>query len=582
MPARALPPPNPDAEADLAALLRAMSPDELEAFARELPDDDRMLLEYVMGEAHSAGWRSDPIVMAAHLDSTVRAWRYQRILSAAFVRAITGESTRQIWNLPSRMGKSTTLRWGVTWALDRNGRGRWIWVSYQDELALESAFVIRDQIRTHAADLRVRLRRDRQKVDRFWTDQGGGLLAAGINTAIVGFGAGDGGGLIIDDPMKNWQEAHAESKRDHVANQFFGTLRHRLDQESAPIIVCHARWHKDDLSGRLKDAAEQGTGEAWEMVTIPALAVAGKPDALDREPGEPIEPERFPAEDVRARHFAMGHYLTAALEQQDPLPPEGKELLREWFVLATSSELPTAPDEALTSWDLKLKDREAGDYVVGQVWWRVSGGYWLMDQLRGHYDHATTANAIALLAVRHPEVKRHVVEAAGSADEVLPQLRKPQPGYEVSDDMAERLAMTPDERVKVAELRRRGMARLVPNSAKGDKSVRARAYIAPYAEPGHVRMPADAPWVAALLDELTAFPEGLHDDQVDAMSQGLQKLVVGPASVSGAKGNVGRPQPGAHRATPPQAAPANAAAASRRARVITPTGTIGRRLPRNG
>jgi len=168
----------------------------------------------------------------------------------------------------------------------------------------------------------------------------------------------------------------------------------------------------------------------------------------------------------------------------------------------------------------------------------------LVDQLRGQFDHATTENAMALLAVRHPEAGTHYIEAAGSAPEVVGELRKPSGGYVVSDVMAERLGMTPDERTAVAELRRRGMANLTPVPPKGDKSVRARAHIAPKAEAGHVRFPADAQWVPALLDELTAFPEGLHDDQVDAMSLGLQKLGVGEASASPPVGRITAPRPG--------------------------------------
>ena len=324
--------------------------------------------------------------------------------------------------------------------------------------------------------------------------------------------------------MKNWQEAHSQTARDRVWNQWLGTLRHRLDDEHAPIIVCHARWHEDDMTGRLLDAARAETGEAWELVDLAAIAEKDRPDPLGREPGEVLEPERFPVEAVQARHHAMGTYLVAALEQQRPAPPEGNELLRDWFGLVEPSEMPRAPDLAVTAWDTKLKDNEAGDFVVGQVWWRVAGVKFLVDQLRGRFDHATTANAVALLAIRHPEVNAHYLEAAASAPEVIANLRKPVARYQVTDEMAARLGMTPAERQQVGELRRGGMANLQAHPVKGDKSVRARTYIAPDAEAGNVRIRADSPWLAALLDELSAFPDGGHDDQVDAMSFGLSKL----------------------------------------------------------
>jgi predicted phage terminase large subunit-like protein len=561
-----------DPVADLAALMVAATPERLEAFASELAPDQLQLLEHAMAEHLAAGWRASPATMAAHLDPQgFQSWRYLRFLAKAFVRATTGESPRQIWNLPSRMGKTTLLRWGVTWGLDLVPRSRWIWTTYGDRLAHESAVAIRDLLRMHSDVLRAELRADRQKADRFVTDEGGGLLGAGINASIVGFGCGDGGGLIIDDPMKNWQEAHSETARQRVFDQYLGTLRHRLDQESAPIIVCHARWHEDDLSGRLIQSTVDETGEDWEVVALPAIAVGGDP--LGREPGEVLEQERMSLESVKARHHAMGSYLTAALEQQEPAPPEGKELLREWFVIG--DQLPEAPDRAITSWDLKLKDNERGDYVVGQCWWTVAGGFWLMDQVRGQFDHATTANAIALLSVRHPEAREHHIEAAGAAPEVMATLRKPQTDYVVSDAMARRLAMSPDERDLVAQHRRRGMANLLPNPARGDKSVRARTYIAPEAESGHVRFPADATWLPALMDELAAFPEAAHNDQVDAMSQALQKIGRGAATAKAAQGSLGTPGAAARAAssqlggTPPPR-PAG------RARASAPRGAIRR------
>jgi predicted phage terminase large subunit-like protein len=533
-----------DRLARLRNVVTRLTPAQLRTFASSLDDpDDVALLEEVVGEMASEAersadarvhWRADPARMAEHLDPNFVRYRYVQLLADRFVDAINGHRPRQLWSLPGRYGKTTILQHGLAWALDRSPDGRSIFVSYGDELAMETGAFVRDLLATHPGELRAQLRKDRKARDRWLTPEGGGLLAAGIRTGITGYGASPGGALIIDDPFKGWQEAHRASERDDVAGRFKGTLRNRLDKESVPIIVVHHRLHVDDLIGRLQAEAEDGTGEEWDLLSLPAIAPPGRPDPLKRKPGEVIEPKRFSLSDVLGRARGLGSsYLVSALEQQEPQPPEGKEILREWFVLASSSELPRTPEKAITSWDLKLKDREAGDWVVGQAWWRVSGGYWVMDQLRGQYDHATTANAIALLAVRNPECHTHVVEAAGSHDEVLPQLRKAQDGYVVSDSMAERLGMSVEEREAVAKLRRRGMAGLVPNPPRGDKSVRARAFIAPNAEPGHVRLPADAPWVPALLDELAGFPDAAHDDQVDAMSQALQRLAK-PAAAAGA------------------------------------------------
>jgi predicted phage terminase large subunit-like protein len=524
-----------DSIADLTAYIETLGPDDqadLVAFTRTLSPEHVAVVESIMADKLGTTWRADPAAMAAFLDPTYRRPPYVRLLARKFREGVDGTSPRQVWNLPARYGKSLGAIWGVTWALDRSeGTARSIVVSYGQELADEIADGIRERLRAHSDVLRAQLRPDRQAVHRYVTTQGGGVHSAGLDSAITGFGVNRGGVLLVDDPFKNWQAAHSEAQRNLVWNTFRGTLRNRLDDEQAFILVIHHRVHEDDLTARLvaQQAIEDDEfGDQWDVTVLPALAVVGDP--LGREVGEPLDPDRFPYAAVRSRAAGLGSYLSSALEQQDPTPEEGTDILRAWFRL--ESTRPTAPDDTLTSWDLKLKDKEMGDFVVGQCWWRVAGGYWLVDQIRGQFDHATTANAIALMAVRHPDVIRHVVEAAGAYDEVMPMLRQADPDYTVTEAMASRLGMNEQERADVEALRRRGMSGLVAHPVKGDKRVRARTHIVPNAEAGDIHLPAEAAWLPVLLDELAAFPNGVHDDQVDAMSQALQRLDRSLAAVS--------------------------------------------------
>lgn len=515
-----------DPLADLRGLIATMEPEELEQWAAGLDSDDLVLVEHLVAEQTAMGWRANPATFAAHLTADspdpYQLWPYAVLLAQKFADAVEGRSNRQIWNLAAQYGKSLAAsQWGPAWALDRYPDRRFILASYGDELADRNALAVRDILDRHPEELRARLRRDQRRADRFSTPEGGGILAAGVGSAITGFGAH---GVIVDDPFKNWQEAHSAARRLLVWNAYRSVLRLRLTSDDAFVIVVQTRWHADDLTGRLIEASEKGTGERWEIVRLPEVAepTASEPDPLGREAGEVLEPRRFSPAAVAAKQLSLGSYLWAGMAQQRPAPEEGVDLLRAWFKIEPTA--PTAPDDSCASWDLKLKDREQGDYVVGQAWWRVAGGYWLMDQIRGGFDHATTANAIALLAVRHPEITSHVVESAGSADEVLPMLRKADPDYVVTESMASRLGMNLPERVAVQELRRRGMTGIIPNPAKGSKEVRARAYIAPTAEAGDVHLLASSAFVPLLLDEVAAFPNGSHDDQVDAMSQALQRL----------------------------------------------------------
>ncbi len=536
----------------LRRVVERLTPDQLHRFAASLDDPgDLALLEEVIGDMasetaeaertadYSAHWRSDPARMGHHLtDGRLKLWPYVRLLGEAFARVAQGTAGRLIVNLPAQYGKSVCVsQWGPAWHLDRWPDRSLILASYGDELADRNALAVRDILEGHGEVLRARLRLDQRRKDRFLTDEGGGVLATGINGAATGFPAH---GVVIDDPFKGWPEAHSEANRQRVWNQYRSVFRLRLTTDDSWIILCMTRWHEEDLAGRLQQEAWDGTGEEFEVLRLPEVAEAPEPnstnpllrlpDPLGRVPGQILEPERFGQRAVEAKRLTLGAYLYAGMAQQRPAPEEGTDIMRAWFRIEET--LPAHPDEAVTSWDMKLKDKEAGDYVAGGCWWRVGGGYWRMDALRGQWNMATTKAAIALMAVRHPECKRHLIENTGNGPELMAELRRGDPDYTVSDDVADKLGMTPGEREAVTALIRRGMSSLVPVNVKGDKRVRMRA-VSPVIEGGNVHLPAQAPWLAHYLEEMASFPNGANDDQVDETSQALSKLSK-PPSVSSA------------------------------------------------
>lgn len=531
-----LPPRQGDGLEDLAQLLLAAPAEHLEAFTAQLALADAQEVEATLAERYAIGWRSDPATMAHHLTGgTYQLWPYVQLLSRKFVELVEGTSKRQIWNLPSRFGKSLLAGgWGPVWTLDRYPTAKIILSAYGDDLANEDAVFVRDQLQFHRGELRTTLRLDRRRLDRFVTEQGGGLMAAGINSAITGFGAGGHGGVVVDDPFKNWQEAHSQHQRDHVWNQYRSVLRTRLDDGDAWILVVHTRWHEDDLTGRLVAGTEDETGEAWDVTVLPSLAEAGDP--LGRKVGEPIEPERFTLAETLEKHRGMGTYLVSALEQQRPAPEEGNELRRSWWRIA--DQLPPRYDDMLTSWDMKLKEKEKGDYTVGQVWGRVGSHYFLVDGVRGQWNQVEARVAMCLLQVRYPSCHRHVYENAGYGPEVAEQLKKSQPGWTLSDELAGKLGVTDQERPLVERTMRRGLSGIVPQSPKGGKVTRMRAYLG-IIEAGDVHLNAHWPGLAAFLDETAAFPDaGAYDDQVDACSQALKRLTRSQAKVDAPAGRL--------------------------------------------
>lgn len=250
----------------------------------------------------------------------------------------------------------------------------------------------------------------------------------------------------------------------------------------------------------------------------------------------------FSLETVKATARAMGSYLASGLQQQRPSPEEGTDLMRDWW--KWYDVLPPKFDDQLASWDMKLKDKDSGDYVVGQWWGRTGADFWLGDQLRGRFNFAQVKAAIVLMHVRHPSCRRHIIENTGNGPEVMDALRKPQPGYRLSDDTRGALGITDDEVDRVESIMHRGLPGLLPENPKGDKRARMRAQ-APLIESGHVHVPYAGGIGELVVNEASAFPNGAHDDMVDALSQGLKRLGKGGGSAWKPPGQVRSPTPGA-------------------------------------
>lgn len=492
----------------------------LEALSGRLNAASVDLLERQLGERQQIGVRTDPYSLARHLDGdAVRPWRYSQYLADRFRAAVTLESRLQCWSLPAQVGKSTWLRRGVVWALDRNPSASLLYMTHSDTLARESALFVRDQSRTHADKLRYDLKPDVQRQDRWMTTDGGGLLATYVGGG-SGFSANDGGGVIVDDPLRNWQAAHSPTERAAKWNEIRAVARLRLSM-GAFFVMAHTRWHLDDPTGMMMRLAEE-LGLDIEFVRIPMICDSDD-DPLGRQLGEPLEPERYSLDECRARAAFLGSYLTAAMEQQNPVPEEGGEVKREWW--RWTSTPPARFDDVLSSWDMKLKDKESGDFVVGLIVGRVGARFWIVDMIRGQFSQLQTKVAIALMALRHPSVHKHIIENTGNGPEVMTELRSGDPAFELTDELADKVGVHADERADVERIIRRGLTGIIGHSPKESKLVRARR-ITPSIEGGNVTLIENKQWSAALVDEWAGFPpkRGGHDDIVDATTQGIDRL----------------------------------------------------------
>lgn len=295
-----------------------------------------------------------PAVLAARLDPKFRITPAIAVLDQIAVQSVTGADRRDIVTTPPRTGKSRLLAvWTPVWALMRNPDTQIVLVSYSDELAQAHSREARQLIAEHADYLGYRLSADKTAVGRWRVDgHAGGLLATGINSGVTGFGADL---LLIDDPVKDAQEADSAAHRRRVATEYRSTLATRVHPGGSTLIVM-TRWHLSDLAGELLGSEP----DVWAHTNIPAVAEAGVPDALDREPGAAMTSALgFTAEHYAAARRTSGERAWWALYMGQPSSPVGGLCQRAWL---DTWRLPAAPQHpVLTVVGVDPSDSGSGD-----------------------------------------------------------------------------------------------------------------------------------------------------------------------------------------------------------------------------
>jgi len=278
-----------------------------------------------------------------------------KLISDALADAIAHPDRRYIISCPPRTGKSVLVsQVGVVLALMTDPDATVILASYSDELAQEHSREARRLVAANSALLGYQLSQDARAVGRWQVDgHRGGLLAGGILSGITGFGASSV--LLIDDPIKNVQEADSPAYRRRVAAEFRSTLMTRL-HPGASVVIIGTRWAESDLIGTL--LADEP--ERWTHINVPAIAETGIPDALGREPGvamtSALGRTLDQLEDIRR---SVGSRAWYAMFQGVPSSPEGGLVKRDWL---DTWRLPAAPPRpVLTVVGVDPSDSGSGD-----------------------------------------------------------------------------------------------------------------------------------------------------------------------------------------------------------------------------
>lgn len=306
--------------------------------------------------------------------------------------------------------------------------------------------------------------------------------SAGVGGGITGMGANF---LIIDDPIKNEEEAQSPVYRQRIWDWYTSTLYTRREKD-AGILITMTRWHEDDLVGRLLDAEKS----EWDVVEFPAIK-----DTLDnpedpRGLGDALWPEKYGLVDLQKTKTIVGSRVWNSLYQQKPTSPEGAIIQRKW-TRNFWRQLPSKFDEIIQSWDMAFKEGKATDYVVGQVWGKKGAELYLIDQVRARMGFTDTLASVRQVSWRYPLAHVKLVEDKANGPAILDTLKKE-------------------------------IAGMIPVEPQGSKIARMNA-AAPAWEAGNVFIPHPSvhPWVLDFIEELVNFPNAANDDQCDSMTQAL-------------------------------------------------------------
>lgn len=411
-------------------------------------------------------------------------------------RVLDGECNRLILQVPPRHGKSLLASQLLPAAYLLAHPDRYVGISsYSAELAEGFSRKARDYYR-EAGGL---LNPSSQAVNAWGTQGGGGLWAAGVGGAITGR---SGHLLIIDDPVKNREDAESARMMDKLNDWYTSTLYTRLEPHVGAIVVIQTRWSENDMIGQLLEnemnVSEKGR-ENWTIVDLPALYE----DQDDRpilpehceiipdwrtEVGQALCPQRYAEDDLERIREAVGSRDFASLYQQRPAPEGGNMFDPSWWQYYDWDTPMPEFSRIMLSIDATFTATSKSDYVVGAVVGQAGSQYYLLDLVREKLDVVGTMAMIARMYKRHA-LSGTVIELAASGYAVYQMMQKKVPGL---------------------------------IGFKPDRSKEARASgIVPIVEAGNVYLPASAPWLDAFINEFSLFPASKNDDMVDALTMAI-------------------------------------------------------------
>ena len=417
-----------------------------------------------------------------------------------------GQLNRLIINIPPRHMKSLTC--GVAfpcWTWIHAPHKQFLFASYSKALSTRDNVKCRRLLtspwyQNNWGD-KFKLTTDQNQKARFENNATGYRIATSVGGSLTGKG---GDRIVVDDPH-NVREAQSDDQRNQVIEWWDQTMStRRNDPKRDSRVVIMQRLHEEDLAGH---CIEKG----YEHVCLPLQYEAEHPhksrtslylvDPRTTE-GEMLMPARAGVAEAAQAVIDLGTYGYVGQMQQRPSPGEGGILKKSWFQRFDAEPATDSFDRIITTWDLTFKGKDKSkrseleavkkrSWVVGLVLGSIGANTWMLDLVRGQWNIKEAMEEMLLLHSKWPKATGHIVEDKANGPAVETMLKDTIPG-------------------------------IVLVNPRGSKIQRAYA-VAPIIEAGNVYVGTvrHSPWVGDFFREITTFPFGKTDDQVDALTQGL-------------------------------------------------------------
>lgn len=462
--------------------------------------------------------RGDMISYMLTLHNNMRVTRFSEALAYEAQRALEGKHDRVLVEAPPRHGKSYVLSENApAWYLGKYSSRKIILASHTEQLATDFGTIVKRNMSDpkHEAIFGEQAGVSRFKAanHNFRTNDGGEFMAVGVGGTPIGKGAD---AYIIDDPIRNRQDVENEAKRQFYRSWYSSSVLTRLEGNGT-IFLCHQRWHEDDLAGQLL----KENPDEWRVLSFPALIETAEDSARDylrRQVGEALVPELHSVEKLERLRESLLTMDWRSMYQCAPVNSIGEE-----FVPSMLQTYDAYPDSIRGNMNVYIivdpansKERWSDNTAMIVIGLGEDGNYYILDLIAEKLDLGERADKLFELHRRWRPICTYY-EAYGLNSDI----------HHINYRMDSENYRFPIVKIggnaknrKVDDIRR-----LIPDMQAGrwyspnhDNFTRRNAENQEYHP------------IKTLLDEMVPFPNGKHDDCLDAMSRIYDIPVIWPNS----------------------------------------------------